>query len=122
MKTRPKILVVEDDPYIAQIYTEILEDQDFDVILAEHGTLALKLISKHSPELIVMDFMLPDYTGDQLAEKIGDVCPFVFVSGVEEHFLRGREFNGLFLNKPFSSQDLVKAVNESFQSQNKGQA
>lgn len=65
-----KILIVEDDEFLVQMYATKLELQDFEVTTAGDGKQALKAIQKSSPDLILLDLNLPVMDGFQVLEVI----------------------------------------------------
>ena len=58
-----KILIVEDEPNIAEVVSLYLERADFTVRIARDGEAALKSLEQHIPDLIIMDLMLPEMDG-----------------------------------------------------------
>ncbi len=60
---KKEILVVDDDPYLRELMAITLEDQDFDVFLAEHGMNAQEVLSRRKPNLIILDMMMPVMDG-----------------------------------------------------------
>lgn len=60
---RKKILLVEDDLALAQVYKSRLELEGFDVKHAENGEVALKTAIKYKPDLILLDVMMPKING-----------------------------------------------------------
>ena len=63
MDTLQKILVVEDSPTTRRQITDILESAGYQVIAAEDGETALKLVREHHPEMVVLDIVLPKKNG-----------------------------------------------------------
>jgi DNA-binding response OmpR family regulator len=66
MATKPKILFVEDDALIARIYRPKLEQAGFDVTAAEDGLVAMKKLVEFKPDLVVLDLMMPKFTGQDV--------------------------------------------------------
>lgn len=65
-----KILIVEDDKNIRDLYTTALEAVGFDVMTAEDGTPGVELALKHHPAAILMDIIMPEMSGHQAVAKI----------------------------------------------------
>ena len=65
-----KILVVEDDKYLANAYRLKLGKSQFDVTLALDGREALALLETMTPDLIILDIVLPNEDGFTILEKI----------------------------------------------------
>ena len=65
-----KITIIEDDQAIAEMYRIKFEDEGYDVQVAGNGELGLKLIESMSPDIILLDIMMPVMTGDVMLEKL----------------------------------------------------
>jgi len=65
-----KIAIVEDDQAIAQMYRLKFESEGYDVQIAENGRLGLELILGMSPDIVLLDIMMPEMTGDEMLEKL----------------------------------------------------
>jgi two-component system phosphate regulon response regulator PhoB len=68
--TKPKVLVVEDETDIRDLLTFNLRQQGYDVAAAESGGAALDEIGPFSPDLVILDLMLPDMTGIEVCRRI----------------------------------------------------
>lgn len=66
----PKIAIIEDDQAIAQMYRLKFEADGYDVQVAEDGKLGLELIESMKPDIILLDIMMPNMTGDKMLEKL----------------------------------------------------
>lgn len=62
----PKIAIVEDDHAISQMYRIKFEAEGFEVETAENGKLGLELAEKMRPDIILLDLMMPEMTGDEM--------------------------------------------------------
>jgi CheY-like chemotaxis protein len=65
----PQILVVEDDPAIRGLVSELLRDDGYDVREASDGAEALAYVGRHRPDLIILDLMMPVMDGWQFVEE-----------------------------------------------------
>lgn len=65
-----KIAIVEDDQAISQMYRFKFEAEGFDVQTAENGKLGLELIESMKPDIVLLDLMMPEMTGDEVLEKL----------------------------------------------------
>jgi len=70
MKNLKKILLIEDDPFISDVYITNLRNNGFEVALASDGKKGLELIKKGKFNLILLDLLLPKVDGFTLLEKI----------------------------------------------------
>src|SRR3981081_4401364 len=66
MSTPTKIAIVEDDQAISQMYRFKFEAEGFEVETAENGRLGLELAEKMQPDMILLDLMMPEMTGEQM--------------------------------------------------------
>ena len=81
-----KILVVDDEKLIRWSLKRLLEKEGYDVSLAETGNEALTLINNNSPDLLILDLMLPDLSGMEILEKLrSNKCtvPVLIISAVD---------------------------------------
>lgn len=115
--TKTKILYVEDEPFLGRIVKESLESRDFEVNMADDGVKAMDLFRKISPDICVLDIMLPSKDGYSIAKNIRQVNPnvpiiFVTAKTQTEDLLKGFESGGNdYLRKPFSMEELIVRVN-----------
>lgn len=65
-----KIAIIEDDQAISQMYRFKFEAEGYDVQTAENGKLGLELSESMIPDIILLDLMMPEMTGDQMLEKM----------------------------------------------------
>jgi len=65
-----KIAIVEDDQAISQMYRIKFEAEGYEVETAENGKLGLELIEKMKPNIVLLDLMMPEMTGDQVLSKM----------------------------------------------------
>lgn len=67
---KTKILIVEDDTFLAGIYASKFEKEGFDVLLGIDGEAGLKLARKELPTIILLDILLPKLDGFEVLEKL----------------------------------------------------
>lgn len=70
------ILLVEDDPFLIDIYTTKLKEAGFEVEVAKDGQVALKCLSRKKPDLLVLDIVLPHIDGWEILKKIREEDQF----------------------------------------------
>lgn len=111
-----KILVVDDEPDICSLIKEILEDEGFQVSIAENGAQARVVIEKTKPILVLLDIWMPDIDGISLLKEWTAVefnTPVIMMSGhgtVETAVEATRLGAYDFLEKPLSMAKLVLTV------------
>src|SRR4051812_30050270 len=111
-----RVLVVDDEPNIVDVVSMALRFQGFDVESAGTGRDALAAVSEFRPHLMVLDVMLPDMEGFDVAERLGaqraDV-PIIFLTARDatEDKIRGLTTGGDdYVTKPFSLEELVARI------------
>ena len=112
MKT---VLVVEDEPQIAQIVRDYLQHAGFGVVTTGDGAEALALVRQRAPDLIVLDLGLPRIDGLDVAKRLRhdtDIPIIMLTARVEESDrLAGLEVGADdYVTKPFSPRELVARV------------
>ena len=115
--SKTRIFVVEDDANIRFGLTEIFRSEDFDVGSCGDGATAIEQITKHQPDLIILDVMLPGKNGYEICKELrNDQCnvPILMLTakGQEIDKVVGLD-NGAddYVTKPFGVQELKARVN-----------
>lgn len=65
-----KVAIIEDDQAIAQMYRFKFEGEGYTVETAENGKLGLELVQKMKPDVILLDLMMPEMTGDEMLDRL----------------------------------------------------
>ena len=65
-----KVAIIEDDMTISQMYRFKFEAEGFDVESAENGKIGLELVENMKPDIVLLDLMMPEMTGDVMLEKM----------------------------------------------------
>jgi DNA-binding response OmpR family regulator len=110
-----KILLVEDTPDLAQVIARELEAAGYDVIRAGDGLTALHLYAAHTPDLILLDWMLPKLDGLEVLRRLRrtSAVPVLMLTarGEETDRVVGLEVGADdYLTKPFSMRELIARV------------
>jgi DNA-binding response OmpR family regulator len=113
---KPRILIVEDDSSLAQIIRDNLLLDGFDVEWASHAERALGLYRSFGPDLVLLDVMLPDLSGFELARALrhGGKTPIIILSarGEKTDKLTGLRLGADdYITKPFDMEELVARIN-----------
>lgn len=122
MKT---ILVIEDEATLREDIVEILMLNDFDVVEACDGEEGLRIAEDKKPDLIVSDIMMPKLDGYGVLEHIRSnpetqTIPFIFLTAKVDRDSQRQGINAGaddYLTKPFTSEELLKAIKTRFQRQ-----
>jgi len=115
MKDRQSILIVDDDPNIAQLVRLYLEKEGFDVSIQTRGDEAVAAFQKNPPNLILLDIMLPGLDGWQVCRAIRQTSniPIIMLTAKDETFdkVLGLELGADdYVTKPFEGKELVARV------------
>lgn len=113
-----KILVIEDHAVIRKLIDQILQKENYEVVLAENGVMGLEIAEKEMPDLIICDVMMPDLDGYSVLRRLQEnsttnTIPFIFLTAkAEKRDMRlGMQLGADdYLTKPFSKDDLIGAV------------
>jgi DNA-binding response OmpR family regulator len=110
-----KILVIDDDPHIADVLADLLREAGYTPLVAEDADKAAVLFDEEWPALAILDIRLGQSSGLDLlrAFKYQRNMPIVVVSGLasEEARLRGFECGADdYLSKPFSPRELLARI------------
>lgn len=99
------IAIIEDDIYIGDMLTEILERQGYCVIRAYSGTEAIYLLSQNRPDLVLLDLMLPGMSGEEVLTHIKNTPVIVLSAKVDVHDKVNLLLSGAvdYITKPFKS-------------------
>ena len=112
---RPRVLVVEDNQVINQAVSDRLEAEGYDVVRAWDGPGAIAAYGERSPDLVVLDVMLPGYDGHEVCRRIqtGRSVPVLMLTARadETDVLVGLGVGADdYLTKPFRMRELVARV------------
>ena len=115
MVNKQKILIVDDDSNIAELISLYLTKECFDTMIVGDGESALKMVDSFSPNLILLDLMLPGIDGYQVCREVRSHSniPIIMLSAKGEIFdkVLGLELGADdYMEKPFDSKELVARV------------
>jgi len=110
------VLVVDDEFGVAEVLQSILEDEGYRVATAINGKQALARLSEFTPDLIMLDYMMPIMDGAQTLSAIRNntafaKVPVIMMSSLEEISVRETctDYDS-FLRKPFRAKAVLQAV------------
>jgi DNA-binding response OmpR family regulator len=115
MKRHPRILVVEDDPTVAEVVARYLERDGFEVETVEDGITALEMSAASPPDLMILDLMLPGLDGLEIFRRLRSFAPLPVIMltarGDENDRVMGLELGADdYVGKPFSPRELTARV------------
>jgi DNA-binding response OmpR family regulator len=113
---KPKVLYVEDEIFLAKIVSETLERQGFDVVMESDGGQAVQRFQETQPDVCVLDIMLPNKDGFDIADEIRELnneVPIIFLSAksAAEDVVNGFKLGANdYIRKPFSMEELIVRI------------
>ncbi len=114
-----KILIIEDEPSVLEAISAYLRKEGYEVYTAERGYKGLEYTEDIAFDLIILDLMLPDISGEEICKRIrAKSNTYIFMltakSSLEER-IRGLDLGAdEYLVKPFSPREIVARVNALF--------
>ena len=115
MDTPSTVLIVDDDPFgIIQLQT-LLKDSGYKLITASDGASALKTVNRESPDIILLDVVMPQMDGYETCRRLkrnerSEHIPVIFLSGLHstEEKINAFEAGGVdYITKPFSEKEVL---------------
>ena len=108
-----KILIADDEKDIRDIVTWYLSREGFEVFAAANGHEAMDIETANSPDLLILDVMMPGLSGWEIAKTVQRNVPIIFLTALNEE---NDKMNGFrlgaddYISKPFSPRELVARV------------
>ncbi|MCP4200702.1 MAG: response regulator [bacterium] len=116
------VLLVDDEKHVVNVVGTMLEQRDFRVVTANSGEEALAMLEEITPDLALLDIILPGIDGATLAQRLRahpptENVPIVFLTGLveaDEIHRGGNQIGGqYFLAKPFDSTELFDVIDRA---------
>lgn len=114
--SRIKVLYVEDELFLGKIVKESLESRGFEVVMEDDGAKVLALFKKELPDICILDVMLPNRSGFEIAADIrkeNDDIPVIFLTAKvqTEDVVQGFKLGANdYIRKPFSLEELIVRI------------
>jgi len=117
MVAKKRVLVIDDEPHIVNLIKMSLEDR-FDVLEAFSGTEAIEIVKKTTPDLVVLDLMMPHVDGFKTCQMLRELpqtkrTPILILSAKSQISDKFRSVNvgaDDYMVKPFDPEDLAKRI------------
>jgi DNA-binding response OmpR family regulator len=111
---RRKILLADDDPRVLESLNQVLEEEGFEVILAQDGHQAVRQFLSESPDLLLLDLKMPGMNGWEafsLMQKLHTLVPCILITAYPNQFERaaGMGIDAL-MEKPLDLQLLLETI------------
>ena len=115
---KKSVLIIEDEPFIIEALTFLLENEGLDVRSISDGANAIDFIIKSKPNLVILDIMLPNVSGMKILEdirsmdEISNLPVLMLTAKGQKKDRRAAEEAGVskFMTKPFDNQELIENV------------
>ncbi|HEX3333643.1 MAG TPA: response regulator transcription factor [Acidimicrobiales bacterium] len=111
----PRILVVDDEPNIAELLSDALTFEGYQVGVAGTGAEAIEQVRTFRPNLVMLDVMLPDFDGTEVCRRLrnqGEHVPIVFLTARDttQDKVEGLGMGDDYVTKPFSVEELMARI------------
>jgi len=115
---KKSVVIIEDEPFIIEALTFLLENEGLDVRSISDGANAIDFIIKSKPNLVILDIMLPNVSGMKILEdirsmdEISNLPVLMLTAKGQKKDRRAAEEAGVskFMTKPFDNQELIENV------------
>lgn len=114
---KKRVLYIEDEPFLGKIVHETLQKQGFEVMLIADGSKVMQSFNAFTPDICVLDIMLPNVDGYTLCAEIKKrypALPIIFLTAKAEtaDLVKGFEVGcSDYIRKPFSMEELIVRIN-----------
>jgi DNA-binding response OmpR family regulator len=119
------VLIVDDETDIRKLLRRVFDDRGYRVLEADRGLVALSMVKEHMPDVIILDAMLPEVHGFDIAKRLKGTeryghIPIVMVSAVYRGWRFAEDLKtsygvDAYLEKPFKVADVVRAVENALE-------
>lgn len=118
INTNYEILVVDDSPVYRKLVEQVLASEAYSLLFARDGAEAMKLYEEHAPSIVITDWILPDFCGFELCQRIrsDDTRPYTYIIVMTSNTEKGNVVKGLqagaddYLTKPFDPGEMLARV------------
>jgi len=113
-----QMLVVDDSAVYRKLVEQVLSSESYSLLFAQNGAEAIQLFEQHSPSFVITDWMLPDFSGFELCQRIraDNTRPYCYIivmtsSNEKGHVVKGLEAGADdYLTKPFDPAEMLARV------------
>ncbi len=115
---KKKMLVCDDDIFVRLLVKKVFENRGFEIVEAENGCEAVEIAASQKPDLIIMDYAMPEMNGYEAIREIKEddstaAIPVVFLTGLNidpETKEKLEKEVVVYLVKPFQKSEILEAV------------
>lgn len=113
-----ELLVVDDSPVYRKLVEQVLSSESYLLLFARDGAEAIKLYQEHSPDIVITDWILPDFSGLELCQRIrsDNTRPYTYIIVMTSKTEKGNVVQGLkagaddYLTKPFDPEEMLARI------------
>ena len=115
-----RVLVAADDPSIRMLLKEMLSDEGYDIVEVKSGAEVLRTVPKAEPNLVILDFKLPDMDGLDVLQRLtsqGHKMPILMITGMgsASTAIKATQLGAFdYITKPFEIEDVLHRVKQVF--------
>jgi two-component system, chemotaxis family, chemotaxis protein CheY len=113
-----KILIADDSQFMRGILKDIVEGAGHTAVEAENGTQVLEKLVSESPDLVLLDIIMPELDGFGVLQQQGQQAKFIVISAVgqEKMVQEARAIGALdYITKPFEASAVIAAINKALE-------
>ena len=118
-----KILIADDEPNIVAALEFLLQRGGYEVLTAHDGDEALRLVEARTPDLVLLDVMMPQKSGYEVCQRIRErpqwrhiKVVMLSAKGRDAEVIKGLSMGAdLYVTKPFSTRELMTKINGLFE-------
>jgi len=118
MEIKPAILIVDDQPINLQILGKRLQVENYSIMAATNGKVALEMVEEKKPDLILLDIMMPEMSGFEVCERLKSnpetqKIPIIFITAKTdpEDIVKGFNLGAVdYVSKPFNYAELSARI------------
>ncbi|MGC1245469.1 MAG: response regulator transcription factor, partial [Spirulinaceae cyanobacterium] len=111
-----KILLVDDEAELTKPLTQVLSQEGYQIDVADNGEVGISLVQKNDYDLLILDWMLPQYSGLEICQKLrsqGNTTPVLFLTAkdtIDDRVIGLDAGADDYLVKPFELRELLARV------------
>ncbi|MEW6600000.1 MAG: response regulator transcription factor [Nitrospirota bacterium] len=116
-----RILIIDDDKEMRTVLSDVIRSKDLEVFTAGNGKIALKEISTHSPDLVLLDIQLPGVDGMTILERIREIDKNIIIImmtgyGDIKGAVKAMKLGAFdYITKPFNNEEIIAAIKKALQ-------
>ena len=116
VERKPVVLIVDDEPNICKILSRLVESEGFEALISHDGKSALEMIASEMPDVLLVDFKMPEIDGMEVMKRAKEMDPDLAVVMITAYADIPRTVEAMkagahdYLAKPFEHHELIRVV------------